>query len=295
MLSILIPTYNYNVYTLVAILHKECLECKINFEIIVLDDGSKSDLNIENKKINVFEFCRFEVLETNIGRSAIRNLLAKKAKFDNLLFLDSDTIPVKNNFISNYLFQISDFENVIYGGIQYQENKPSPNQLLRWVYGNKREALSLKKRTISPNLSFLTLNFLIKKSIFNKVAFNETIPNLRHEDTLFSFDLKQNKIEIKHIENPVYHLGLETSKVFIKKSEEALVGLKYLIDDKIIDSDYIRISNFYKKLEKYKLNSFIALIFKLIKPILLKQLQSIKPSLVIFDFYRLGYLCTLKK
>ena len=51
MLSILIPIYNYNAYPLVLELHKQCLECEIEFEIICQDDASGSDLNIENEKI----------------------------------------------------------------------------------------------------------------------------------------------------------------------------------------------------------------------------------------------------
>ena len=70
MLSILIPTYNYNVYPLVSELHKQCLECEIDFEIIVIDDGSKLFFN-ENQEINSFKNCRFEILEKNIGRSGI--------------------------------------------------------------------------------------------------------------------------------------------------------------------------------------------------------------------------------
>ena len=295
MLSIVIPTYNYNVYPLVAILHKECLDCTIIFEIIVRDDGSKSDINLENEKINTLQFCSFQMLENNVGRSAIRNLLAKTAKFDNLIFLDADTMPTNKNFISNYISEIKSGIAIIYGGIRYQQNQPNSNQLLRWIYGKKREALSVEKRVENPYLSFLTLNFLIQKSVFDEVKFNETIPNLRHEDTLFSFDLKQNKIKIKHIENPVYHLGLETSTIFIKKSEEALVGLKYLIASKLIDFEYVRISKLFSFLEKYKLTSLFGVTFKICKPFILKQLKSFKPSLRLFDLYRIGYLCSLKK
>ena len=61
MLSILIPTYNYNVVPFVMELRKQCLECNIIFEILVFDDGSKLFLD-ENQKINSFENCRFEVL-----------------------------------------------------------------------------------------------------------------------------------------------------------------------------------------------------------------------------------------
>ena len=294
MLSILIPTYNYNVYPLVLELHKQCLECQIEFEIIVFDDASKSELNIENEKINSLTNCFFKILELNIGRSSIRNLLAKQSKFENLLFLDADTIPISKDFIKNYVSNIDVDEKVIYGGIKYQKERPTKNELLRWVYGNKREALSIEKRNKNPYLSFLTLNFLIKKSIFNQVKFNESIQNLRHEDTLFSYDLSQKKIKLIHIENPVWHLGLDTSLIFIKKSEEAVIGLKNLIESKYIDCNYTKISSYYKKIKYYRLTKIIAFTFRVTKPILKKQLLSDKPSLIVFDLYRLGYLCCLK-
>ena len=50
MLSILIPIYNYNVYPLVEELHKQCIECKIDFEIICIDDAS-TDYKPENNKM----------------------------------------------------------------------------------------------------------------------------------------------------------------------------------------------------------------------------------------------------
>jgi glycosyltransferase involved in cell wall biosynthesis len=130
MVSILIPTYNYNVLPLVLELQKQCLECTITFEILVFDDGSKM-FDDENRKINSLENCRFEVLEKNIGRSAIRNLLAQKAQFNSLLFLDADTIPIHNHFIKKYIAQINEDEKVVYGGIEYQKPKPKKNQILR--------------------------------------------------------------------------------------------------------------------------------------------------------------------
>lgn len=41
MLSILIPTYNYDVVPLVLELLEQCLECGIAFKNLVFDDGSK--------------------------------------------------------------------------------------------------------------------------------------------------------------------------------------------------------------------------------------------------------------
>ena len=292
MLSILIPTYNYNVVPLVLELRKQCLECKIEFEILVFDDGSIYFLE-ENKAINSFENCFFKILEKNIGRSAIRNLLAQKAKFKSLLFLDADTIPIQNLFIRNYIEQINEDEKIVYGGIKYQNQKPNKNQILRWKYGNSREALSVEKRNKNPYLSFLTLNFLIHKNIFEKVSFNETIPNLRHEDTLFSYNLKQKKVTIIHIDNPVYHLGLDDFEGAIKKENESILSLKYLIDHKLLPKDYVRLSKIATTIDKLKINFVFALLYKITRFIFLKNLSSNNPSLFIFDLYRLGNLCKL--
>ena len=114
MLSVLIPVYNYNIFTLVETIYKQTLECNIPFEIICLDDASQ-EFTIENQRINQFQNCFFTILEKNIGRSAIRNLLAKKAVYENQLFLDADVISVHDNFISNYISEIKNNKKVIFG------------------------------------------------------------------------------------------------------------------------------------------------------------------------------------
>lgn len=294
MLSILVPTYNYSVLSLVQKLEELANNEDIVFEIIVLDDASSDIITInENQKINQLKYCRYELLEKNIGRSCMRNLLAKKAKHEWLLFLDADTMPIHNNFISAYLPYLDQKEKVVSGGIRYQKQRPSPNELLRWVYGNSREALPAEQRQKEPHLSLLTLNFAISKSIFSKVTFNESIPNLRHEDTLFSYDLSIEKITVEHIENPVYHLGLESSEIFMKKSEESVVGLKYLTDNNLLPQNYVRLAKMHNSIKKYGLAPLARLSFKIAKVSFNKNLLGSNPSLFIFDLYRLGYLCSL--
>ena len=228
MLSILIPTYNYNVYPLVCKLEQQAINSKCVFEIICFDDGSKSLLNIENKKINTLKNSKFIELKDNIGRSKIRNLLASEANFDWLLFLDSDTMPISDSFIKTYLNAINNQTKIIYGGILYKENSPSDNHMLRWTYGKNREALSKTQRDKNPYLRFLTLNFLIHKSVFKKVSFNEKIPNLRHEDTLFASELKREIINIVHLENP------EASERLLPRSREPHVGQWNRLDQGVV-------------------------------------------------------------
>jgi glycosyltransferase involved in cell wall biosynthesis len=294
MLSILIPTYNYSVYPLVCELQKQCVECRIDFEILVQDDGSKDEVLIkENSKINLLENCQFEKNAVNLGRAKTRNILGEKGKFENLLFLDSDTIPIHSTFILNYIKEIQNPFQIIYGGIKYQVTKPEKHILLRWVYGNKREALSLEKRKKHPYKSFLSLNFLIKKIVFKTARFNELIPNLRHEDTLFSFELKTKCIDIKHIENPVLHLGLDSNLEFLQKSEEAIDGLNYLVLKGLLPHQYTKLGLWFFTLKKYKLDYlFFILIGKCI-PMFKKNILGNNPSLFIFDLYRLYYYCKI--
>ncbi|MGV3460866.1 MAG: glycosyltransferase family 2 protein [Flavobacterium sp.] len=294
MLSILIPAYNYNIFPLVMQLHRQCIAAGIDFEIITLDDSSHSKLNSENKKINNLSHCSFAELAHNIGRSAIRNLLAQKAKYNWLLFLDADTMPENENFIKNYIKIMADEEKVISGGIRYQATRPDNDKLLRWIYGNKREALTVEERRQLPYTRLLTLNFLIAKSVFHKVRFNENIPNLRHEDTLFSHNLEEASIKAEHIKNRVIHHGLESSEIFLHKSEESLIGLKFLIDNKLITAEYTRIGKVYIRLQNMGVAGIVAFLFKLLQKTLRKNLIGNRPSLFIFDIYRLGYLCTIR-
>lgn len=294
MLSILIPTYNYNVFPLVKEVSEQCIAEKISFEIIVLDDASQN-FHTENNEINNLDNCSYSILNQNIGRSAIRNLLSTKALFDNLLFLDADVQMISDQFIKNYINFIKSNSNygVVYGGIVYQESKPQTNQLLRWIYGNKREALSAEKRNENVYVSFLTLNFLIKKDVFKTVRFNEDIPNLRYEDLLFSFDLMKNRIPLKHINNQVVHNGIETSEVFMQKTNDSLKGLKFLLSKNYLPADYAKISNVFNLLNQTKLLFLINFIYKMRKNSFEKNLLSNKPSLFIYDIYRLGYFSQL--
>ncbi|MBP7612167.1 MAG: glycosyltransferase, partial [Paludibacter sp.] len=53
MISILIPTYNYNITHLVTDLHQQAMETYVDFEIIVVEDGSTLSIE-ENKTVADF-------------------------------------------------------------------------------------------------------------------------------------------------------------------------------------------------------------------------------------------------
>ena len=294
MISILIPTYNYNVFPLVENLYNQCEKANINYEIIVLDDSSNDkEIVRENSEINSLKNCFFQVLPENIGRSKIRNLLAEKAKYNWLLFLDADTFPSNSDFIKQYLTTFSNENPVVFGGIQYPK-KTFENLSLRYKYGTERESISLQKRIINPYSSFITMGFAIKKKAFEKIKFNENLVGYGYEDSVFGFELQKKNIPLLHIDNPVIHLNLETNEDFIKKSELALQNLLNFYEDGIIDDDSVKILKTYLKLKKLNLLFIAKWLFKVFKKKMLKNLNSSNPSLFFFDLYRLGYLSSLK-
>lgn len=293
MISVLIPTYNYNVLPLATALHNQCEDVGIAFEIIALDDASTDEtFQKDNDKINTLPYGRFEVMETNLGRSKIRNLLATKAKYGWLLFLDADTFPANPDFISKYVTAISEETAVIFGGISYPE-KTAEHFSLRHKYGMQRESLPLEKRLKNLYRSFITMGFAIKKEVFEKIKFNEQLAGYGYEDSVFSHDLQKLDIPLKHIANPVVHLNLETNEQFLKKSELALQNLLNFYNQGAVDAETVKILNTYLKLKKWKLLIAVRGFFKISERPLLKNLRSPKPSLFLFDLYRLGYLSTL--
>ncbi len=294
MISILIPTYNYNVFPLAENLQKQCENANILYEILVLDDASTDIKSLEeNSKINSLKHCSFEVLDKNIGRSKIRNLLAEKAAYDWLLFLDADTFPSNSEFIANYVAAFPEESSVVFGGIAYPKND-SKQYSLRYKYGIERECLSLAERIKNPYRSFITMGFAVKKEIFEILKFNEKLAGYGYEDSVFGYELQKNNIPLQHIDNPIIHLNLETNEDFIKKSQLALQNLLNFYTDGSIDSDTVKILKIYLKLKKWNLLFAARGFFTVFKNPVLKNLASPKPSLSLFDLYRLGYLSSLK-
>lgn len=295
MLSVLIPTYNYNVVALVNEIKNQCTQANIAFEILVLDDCS-TFFSTENTLINTLNNCSYNILNKNVGRSKIRNILALKAHFKHVLFLDADVIPTQPNFIENYLKELLKNNDFIVGGICYKTEKPSKNEYLRWYYGVNKETKSVINRQEKPFYHFSSANFLIKKDLFLNIQFNESLKKYGHEDTLFAFECKKSNYKITHINNPVYHLGLENNTVFIEKSLLSVENAWFLFKNNLIDYKYIKLLYFYKKIEQ---NTFLlkSILFfgKNTEKMLLKNLKSNKPNLKFLDFYKLYHLIKISQ
>lgn len=294
MLSILIPIYNFNVVDFIKDLKNQADSCGIEYEILCLDDFSNDDIKKENEELGNMEYVFYEELPKNIGRSKIRNKLAQKSQFPYLLFLDCDSKTVDKQFVKRYINSI-DPDKITYGGRCYESQAPkSTSEYFRWWYGMNRETISVAQRKKQPYHSFMTNNFLIPKTIFNAIKLDEQLIGYGHEDTLFGLELKKQGIEIRHINNPLCHIGLENFEVFIAKTEEGIRNLKKLIDENKMD-DSVKLFRYYKLLKKIGVEKKVLNYYQKNKAFILQKLQENEPNLRWFDLYKLGYLISLNR
>jgi hypothetical protein len=287
-ISVLIPTFNTDVSPLVDFLLRHHDFSSFKMEIIIWDDAS----NIASLGQWDYENISFFTSPLNMGRSKTRELLAEKAKYSYLLFLDADVLPVSTLFLAQYLQHASE-DSVLVGGIRYESKKPESKRYFRWFYGKAREEISVENRIKNPYNHFMTGNFLVPKSIFLQFPLHDVITGYGHEDTLLGYKFQQAGIQIRHIDNPVFHLGLEENEIFFAKSKEAVFSLLrlkqlgYTVPSKLISG--------YNLLEKLNLVASCAVFYPVFESRFIKNyiFSGNIFSLFFFDLSRLLYFCTL--
>ncbi|ULC58995.1 glycosyltransferase family 2 protein [Flaviramulus sp. BrNp1-15] len=249
-LSICIPVFNFNCIESVKELSKQLETHNINAEILVIDDASSVMLTELAKFIT--PIYRYEKLAKNIGRAKIRNRLAEKAKFDNILFIDGDSsIPKK--FIKNYCLAIENYPNQIICGGTIHHPPNNQKTRLRYNYGVRFEYKKVFIRNQASYHNFRPNNFIIKKNLLKQIPFNEKINKYGHEDTFFAYELKKNNIKIIHIDNPVIHLDSDTNDEYITKTKHSIENLILL---KTQYPGFISFSNLLSFVSKFKFLQF---------------------------------------
>jgi glycosyltransferase involved in cell wall biosynthesis len=288
LISVCIPIFNSDANSLVNSLFEQVKNLENKIEIIVIDDCSDHDWKLKNNSI--IDFCRFVQLPQNIGRSKIRNLFLKYAKGEFLLFIDGDSEVISKCYLTDYVdFIEKNNPDVLVGGSVYQKEKPKRSHLLRWKYSILRESKPAEKREAG-NLGFKTNNFLIRKRLFSETQFDEKLMGYGHEDTLFGIQLARQKHTIQHLENPVLNKHLDSNKVFVKKTENAVGNLVqiYLKVEQFPEIQEIKLIRFYEKMKQQKLISFIDLTYRITSSCVMIFLKSGFFTLWMFDFYKLG-------
>lgn len=286
MISVCIPVFNFNISALVEELSKQCEALEVPTEIIVIDDCSEV-FKSENEKAT--QNLKYIELSKNIGRSKIRNLFLEYANYEYLLFLDCDSLVVRNDFLLKYVEALKNNPSVICGGRIYPDRPEGRNKMLSWKHGVYRESIPAEERKLNPNKSFMTNNFVVAKKCLNDIKFDERITKYGHEDTLFGHELAKNNIEITHIDNPVLNGDIETNEVFLEKTKHGVINLIHILNFLNYDKEFVKnvsLLNYYEKSKSVR--GLQSLLFKIFKRPIYFFLKKGYVNLKLFDFYKLG-------
>ncbi len=292
MISILIPVYNYNIKMLIENLLSQFEDIDCKWEILISDDASKEEIKKNNsdfiKNLNLRSIKLFQQ-EENIGNASNRNVLIQRASFNWLLFLDADVLPVSTNFLTNYIKHMqSATQDIIAGSIKYDDQNPLPH-LLRWKYGMQKEQVPFIERKNNKVLHARGANFAIKRELAQKVNFPVLKENYGFVDTCFFLQFNKDQFDV--IENPVFHLGLEPNIIFLQKTKKAIVNALFLLNSGNGLYKRISIISTYQKMRVLK--GVFAKIYLWFHKLLESKLLSKKPSILIFQLYKLLYISYL--
>ena len=295
MLSILIPTYNVNIHPLVSELQQQLKENQVEYEIIIEDDNSTDKTILHhNSLLGEGERTTYIKHPENLGRSKTRNRLADAAKFPYLLFLDCDARMKRADFIANYLEfikkrQLGTEPFAVSGGLAYRDISPAKNQMLRYKYGLKREVRPAAIRNRHPHSNFTPFNLLISKSVFDTCHFDDSLTDYGYEDTFFGMALEENGIPVYHIDNEMFHDGLDDNKDFLAKVTDSIRNLDKLYCDGKANNAFENQSRLLQTWKKLSAKSYAPLLFAMLRMVKrpLTHLILRNNSLTALDLYKI--------
>lgn len=289
-LSILIPVYNHVCVELVNRLHQQAVTLGIDFEIVVADDGSTDTTCIEaNRAISDLSNCRFIECPQNVGRAAIRNFLAQQSRFAYLLYIDSDMTLISPDFISRYMACLP--ATVVDGGVAIIAKTDEQKQLLRYRYEKSEEPHhTAHERQKTPYQHLHTANLLISRELMLSYPFDERLRNYGYEDVLLGKKLRQNRIPITHIDNPMGFCTFEQNADFVAKTEE---GLRTLYQFRGDLRGYSRLLTLVSGVHIPAIWGLMRLWHRMFGATERRNLCGSRPYLLVFKLYRLGYYLSL--
>ena len=284
-LSILIPTYNDVCVDLVSALSGQASSVDgLEYEILVADDGSTDKHCVEhNRAISRLPNCRYIERTMNVGRACIRNFLAREARFEKLLFIDSHMSVISPDYLKNYLLC---YEHLLaYGGYTIDTDNPQPGSL-RYMYEKSCIASQdYRKRREQPYSNFHTSNFMISREVMLRYPLDERFRHYGYEDVLYGKTLKSAGIPIVHIDNALGFSRFESNKRFLEKTLEGLRTL-YIFRQEL--SGYSRLLDLCGKFGRWKLSWLIRVIYLIIGGAVRRNLIGSHPSVLLFKVFRLG-------
>jgi glycosyltransferase involved in cell wall biosynthesis len=230
-LSILIPFFRDDPKALLAALDAEAKGLGGRIEIIVLDDAG-GDVQLSTSAAAavraLYAPARLIQLKANEGRARGRNRLANAARAEHLLFLDSDMLPDRPDFLSAYLSLVPTDPAVVVGGFSVAQCVVSRRHALHRAMAARADCLPAAHRALTPEKYVFTSNLMVRRDVFEAEAFDEDFRGWGWEDVEWGARVSR-RFPILHIDNPATHLGLDTPQVLAGKYEQSVQNFARLV------------------------------------------------------------------
>jgi glycosyltransferase involved in cell wall biosynthesis len=230
-LSVLIPFFRDDPCALLAALDAEAKGLNGQVEIIVLDDAGGDrglSASVAVAISGLHAPARLIQLPTNEGRARGRNRLAGAARADHLLFLDSDMLPDRPNFLRAYLSLVETDPAVVVGGFSVAQCRVSQAQALHRAMAARADCLPAAVRALTPEKYVFTSNLMVRRDVFDTEAFDEGFCGWGWEDVEWGARISR-RFRVLHIDNPATHLGLDTPEVLAGKYEQSVQNFARLV------------------------------------------------------------------
>lgn len=223
-LSVLIPFLHDDPRRLIQALDREAKALKGQVEVVLLDDGGGDD-ELVHQVIEAVEALRLPArlirLVVNEGRSKGRNRLARHARGDRLLFLDSDMLPDAPDFLARYVAVARDQDPAVaFGGFSLAQVERRPEHALHCKLASRSDCAPAAVRGKAPEKYVFTSNLLVRRNLFEAQPFDETFSGWGWEDVEWGIRVAEGHA-ILHLDNPATHLGLDTAAVIAQKYEQS--------------------------------------------------------------------------
>lgn len=216
MLSIIIPTYNSSKYIIRCINSIISQSTKLEYEIIVVNDGSTD--NTEEVLSNIGDNRVICYHKKNGGVSIARNFGMEKSNGEYLTFIDSDDYISKNYF--------STIEHLLgaYDLICFGYNAINGRKKIEYSYNVDLFKIS----DLNENFNYL-FKFCFFNPVWNKIYKRDLIKdgfeiNQRlGEDLIFNLNYLRNANTVKNIKDPLYNYCINSTSVTKNYQDNSII------------------------------------------------------------------------
>ncbi|MDO1560338.1 glycosyltransferase family A protein [Brevundimonas sp. 2R-24] len=229
-LSVLIPFFRDDPTRLIHALDAQGAR---EVELVLLDDGGE-DASLTQRVRQALEAAtlpiRLVVLHENAGRARGRNLLAEQARAEALLFLDSDMLPDRPDFLHRWLtLAKAPSIGVAFGGFSLLQAPRDPRFAVHRAMALRSDCLPAAERMKTPEKYVYTSNLLVRREVFDRISFAADFTGWGWEDVEWAMRAADIS-PIVHVDIPATHMGLDPVEALIGKYEQSAPNFARVVE-----------------------------------------------------------------